>query len=132
MPADHEPQRPAHPRSTYFTPRWFADLLSARLSLGDTFWAGLFGTALFFVPAGFILFFMASLLFDPTVLSLLSGLFLAIMALFHMALTTAVFRTARRAPQVGAWRWVGVLLALINAVILALTAIMMLGGPLPG
>jgi hypothetical protein len=77
MPPENEPQRTDVPRRTYFTPRWFANLLSARLSLGDMFWAGLFGTALFFVPAGLVLFFMASLLFSLAALSFFSGVFMA-------------------------------------------------------
>lgn len=41
----------ARERANIFTPGWFADLVSARLGFGDTFWLGLFGVLLFVVPA---------------------------------------------------------------------------------
>ncbi|KQB11864.1 hypothetical protein H9N28_11795 [Rhodobacter capsulatus] len=41
----------ARERAKIFTPGWFADLVSARLGFGDTFWLGLFGVLLFVVPA---------------------------------------------------------------------------------
>lgn len=125
------PTPPAQPRRSYFTPRWFADLLSARLSLGDTFWAGGFGTALIFVPLGFIIFFLAFSLLPAAQYRWVNGGWIALLALFYVVLTTAVFRTARRTPEVGAWRWVGVLVILANAVGLTLFAMTILSGP-PG
>lgn len=127
MPPEPQPDPAAPTPPAYFTQRWFADLLGARLSLGDTFWAGLFGTALFFVPAGFVLTFIAAVVSGPAGQALVSGLFAAVMAVFHIMLATAVFRTARRTPHVGVWRWLGVVFAIANAAAITVLVLSLLG-----
>ena len=102
-------------RRRYFTPRWFGDLLAARLSLGDTFWIGTYGTALIFIPIGFVLLVLTMIFLPPEQVANMLSIWLAFIAVFYVVLLTAVFRTALRTPQVGAWRWVGVFIALVNA-----------------
>ncbi|MDW3117721.1 hypothetical protein [Roseovarius pacificus] len=107
-------------RRHYFKPRWFVDLLSARLSVGDTFWIGGYGTALIFVPVGFVMLLVARIFLSAPQVANMLGILITFMALFHVALLTAVFRTALHNPQVSAWRWVGVLITLANATTMAL------------
>lgn len=119
MPSGIDTASIAAERKRYFTPRWFLDLLAARLSLGDTFWIGGFGTALVFAPFGFTLFLVAHWVLSPGQFRILMGGWITFLTLFHAALWTAIVRTAWRTPQVGGWRWVGVLVALFNVAAMA-------------
>lgn len=108
-------------RKRHFTPGWFADLLSARLTLGETFWMGMLGVTLVFTPALFVLGYIPSKLLEPPLGDLgFTGL-LVIAALYFAVLSVAVLRTARRTPQVGVWRWFGVAIILANTAALAFT-----------
>lgn len=115
-------------RRRYFTPSWFADLLSARLGLGDTFWIGNYGTALIFVPMGMLLVLPGRLVLPPAGATWLIALWFALVALFFLALTVAMLRLALRTPAAGGWRWLGVVLTASNAVSAALLAPLLAAG----
>ncbi len=102
-------------RRRYFTPDWFRDLLGARLSLGDTFWIGTYGTALIYVPGTVLLVLLARIALPPAAAAALTGLAFALLAVYHAALGRAVWRTALPRPEVGGWRWAGLAIALISA-----------------
>lgn len=96
-------------RREIFRPAWFKKLLAGKLGLGDTFWIGNFGIALVFVP---ILFLFATVLLafasDDALLNLSLAIVSALMTIYYTLLVRAVFRAAKRTPEVGGWRWVGV------------------------
>ncbi|MFI0396318.1 hypothetical protein [Paracoccus jiaweipingae] len=106
-------------RARYFTPRWFAELLSARLSLGDTFWIGNFGTALLIVPVTIILLLLPQMVaIPPRAQTALLGLWLAVLCGFALFLLVAVTRVALRTPSVGGWRWAAVGVTALNTLAL--------------
>ncbi|MFZ1468008.1 MAG: hypothetical protein WAT09_03415 [Paracoccaceae bacterium] len=115
-------------RRRYFTPAWFRDLLAARLSLGDTFWIGNFGTALITVPAVMLFVLLARVFLDPGMAALVSGLAMMAIAVYYAVLALAVLRTALPRSEVGGWRWVGVACTLAIAVGTALLALVLLAG----
>ena len=106
-------------KKRHFTPRWFMDLLNARLSLGDTFWLGAVGVTLIFSPALFIFGYTLPLIFFPMSGNLLLNILLGVITVYYAVLTTAVFRTAVRTPDVGGWRWVGVAIVFLQTLNLA-------------
>ena len=67
-------------RRRYFTLDWFRDLLGARLSLGDTFWIGTYGTALIYVPGTVLLVLLARIALPPAAAAALTGLAFALLA----------------------------------------------------
>lgn len=103
-------------RHRYFTLSWFGRLLRGDLSLGDTFWIGNYGIALFTVPFGTLLALVARMISEATFGSFLMACG-GVLALYHLTLTRAVWLTARRTPSAGGWRWVGVVLSLLNALL---------------
>ena len=121
MPPDVDITTIEAERKRHFTPGWFADLLSARLTLGETFWMGMLGVTLVFTPALFVLGYIPSKLLAPPLGDLGFTVLLAIATVYFAVLTIAIFRTARRTPQVGGWRWLGVVIALANNAALAFT-----------
>ncbi|PIE09605.1 MAG: hypothetical protein CSA72_12020 [Rhodobacterales bacterium] len=110
-------------RHGYFTPKWFGRLMRGELSLGDTFWIGNYGVALVTVPAAFLIAMLAKIVSEQTYLTTMMVVAVAF-ALYHLALTRAVWITARRAPGRGGWRWVGLFITALNAAL----AIVLLGG----
>ncbi len=114
-------ERTREERAQYFTPRWFARLFTARLSLPDTFWIGLFGPLLVAVPV-MVAFAMLSKGADPAAgTPVFSGL-TAVLGLYWAAVSRSVVITARRAPQAGGWRWAAAVVAV------ALAALALIGG----
>ena len=103
-------------RRRYFRPAWFRDLLTAKLSLGDTFWIGNFGTALITVPAMMLFILLARVFLSVELAGLVSAAAMMAIALYYLALTGAVFRTALPRPEVGGWRWAVVAITLANAI----------------
>ena len=99
-------QRSEPEKLPYFWPKWFKALLLGRLSFGDTFWAGLFGSALIFVPFGVIVAMMVSVIapgaLDP-VLIVITGFYTVYLSL----LTRVVFITGWKSKDTGGWRWFG-------------------------
>ena len=113
-------------RRRYFTPSWFADLLAGRLSLGDTFWIGNFGTSLFFVPANVVLMVLAGLFLPQSWTMRLPGLVVLAQTVFFFALLRAVWITALPRTDAGIWRWLGVAVTLFIAVSTAFFAYLLL------
>jgi hypothetical protein len=113
-------------RRRYFTPAWFADLLAGRLSLGDTFWIGNFGTALVFVPAQVLLIVLAGLLLPAPWGMRLASIGAWALAAFHLALLRAVLKTALPRHDTGGWRWAGVAITALIAAGSISTAIWLL------
>lgn len=103
-------------RRRYFRPAWFRDLLTAKLSLGDTFWIGNFGTALITVPVMMLFILLARIFLSPAMAGLVSAAAMMAISAYFLALTGAVFRTALPRREVGGWRWAGVAITFANAV----------------
>lgn len=113
----------AEERQEIFKLDWFKRLLRGELSLGDTFWIGNFGVALVFVPAAFVVTFVLNLIgFNNFLQTKCLGLMLLALAIYYAFLTRAVFLTAQKTPQVGAWRWVGFLYTVLNCINLVVFA----------
>lgn len=88
-----------------FRPDWFRDLLSARLSLGETFWAGNYGTALFHQPV----IVMLSVLAIPRIIP--AGI-LAVLVIYQLALARAVYLAQPKVPTPRRYKVIGVLATL--------------------
>jgi hypothetical protein len=88
-----------------FSPGWFRELLAGRLSLGDTFWIGNYGTALFHQPL------VVFLLILP-VPKVVPAAVLALLALYELALARAVMLARPKVETPLGWKIVGVLLTL--------------------
>lgn len=91
--------------SKIFRPQWFRDLLAARLSLGETFWVGNYGTALFHQP---LVVFLAIL----PVPRVIPAAALALLAIYQLALTWALIRAQPKVPTPMVWKVIGVLITL--------------------
>ena len=98
----------------YFMPRWFVWLFAGRLSFGDTFFAGMFGSGLIFVPLGYVIAgFMA--VSTPGAMAAMGFWMALFYAVYFSALFPAMLRTGLRVENAGGWRWVGILLCLAAA-----------------
>ncbi|KPP93792.1 MAG: Triose-phosphate Transporter family [Rhodobacteraceae bacterium HLUCCA08] len=106
--------RPADDRRDIFRPAWFGRLLRARLGLGDTFWIGNIGVALVFVPVTVLVGVLASLVLSDRALDLVLAALLVGLCAYQIVLTRAVWIVARRTPEVGSWRWVGLALTALG------------------
>ncbi len=114
--------------SRLFTPGWFGDLLAARLGLGDTFWIGNFGTGLVLVPAHVVIVILLQIIgLGDLALARVTGVFMVLLTLYFIALLRAVFLCARRTPEVGGWRWIGVIYTAMNVLVCALVSGLYLG-----
>lgn len=91
--------------SRIFRPDWFRDLLAGRLSLGETFWVGNYGTALFHQP---LVVFLAIL----PVPRLVPAAVVALLVLYQLALTRAVILAQPKVPTPKIWKVVGALVTL--------------------
>lgn len=107
--------RRSQDRRDIFRPAWFGRLLRAELPLGDTFWVGNIGVALVFVPMTVLVAVLASLVLSDRALDMVLAAMLVALCLYQVALTRAVRITARRTPEVGGWRWVGLVLTALGA-----------------
>ncbi|MDO5620800.1 MAG: hypothetical protein Q4G24_04945 [Paracoccus sp. (in: a-proteobacteria)] len=108
--------RTAPERRRYFTPGWFRSLLSGREGLGDTFFIGNYGVTMLLVLAGFGLAALAAATHSAAAVSAVVRLCQIAALIWYLALLPALFRAARRSPQVGGWRWVGVAHLLVQIV----------------
>jgi hypothetical protein len=117
-------------RRKIFRPEWFRDLLAARLGLGDTFWIGNYGVALVFVPLFFFIGLVAPAFFGQQAYAFLYPSFAGLSAIYQFCLIRAVFICARRTPEVGGWRWVGVAFTVLNFATSALLALLFTFGAL--
>lgn len=93
-------------KAQYFIPKWFVALLLGRLSFGDTFWAGLFGSMLLFVPAGFVLTLIASII-SPGDIDGFLIIMMTAYAVYMTLLLRVIVLTGWRCKTTGGWRWVG-------------------------
>ena len=107
----------AEKKQSYFTPRWFARLFMARLSFGDTFYAGMFGSGLIFVPVGFVIAAIV-VVPAPEVMPALTLWMTVFYAAYFSALFPAVLLTGLKSAQSGGWRWAGIGVALAATVLL--------------
>lgn len=101
-------------RKDYFHPAWFAALLKGELGLGDTFWIGNYGVGLVFMPIIVLVLMFGPMVLPATLATWLGQLLLAALALYFLLLTRAVWTVARRTPESGGWRWVGVVLTALQ------------------
>ncbi len=109
------------PGMAYFTPKWFIALLAGRFSFGDTFYAGMFGTGIIFVPAGFVIAALVAVVAPDTMAA--ATLWMTVFYAFYIsALLPAILRTGLHSTGTGAWRWMGMLVAVVAVVALWWTA----------
>lgn len=99
-------------RAQYFTPRWFGRLFRAKLSLGDTFWTGMFGILLVIVPVMVVISMLSKQIDIRAGMPVFSALSL-LLAFYWAGVTAAVIAVARRSPQAGGWRWAAVAFAVL-------------------
>lgn len=130
MPSDFDDlTKTTEDRRRIFTPDWFRDLLGARLGLGDTFWIGNYGVALLYVPfVALVPVILWGVGLSERGVNIYQGVIWSLITLYMLALSRAVFMTARRTPQVGGWRWVGVALTVANVLIAAMGARLLFTG----
>jgi hypothetical protein len=130
MPGDYdELTRSSQDRRRYFTRAWIRSMLQGREGLGDTFWVGNFGMLLIIVPlAALVPVLLSGVGMGPGLLIPLQGLFLALVGLYFVGLGRAVFIVARRTPQAGPWRWVGLAYTLAQAALCLVGAMAFLTG----
>lgn len=115
MDSDQDRMATLSARKDYFRPAWFGALLRGRLGLGDTFWVGNYGVGLIFMPVLIIALLFGPMFLPAGIALWLGRAVLAALALYFAVLTRAVFITARRTPEVGGWRWIGVFLTAAQA-----------------
>lgn len=111
-PSDTARAETVKAREGYFKPAWFMDLFDARLSFGDTFWIGHFGTGIVLVPFGFFMALMVVVVMPPIYLDVFLMGYFALTGVFSVLITTAVIRTGWRAKSAGVWRWIGMISSL--------------------
>ncbi|MCV2879547.1 hypothetical protein OE699_11880 [Sedimentimonas flavescens] len=108
-------------RAKIFTPKWFARLLSGRLSPGDTFWLGNYGILLWVVPA-LVMLAMLIAISAPGNLDKLVAVGCAVIGFYRLAILRAQLRTNRATPGPKGWRRAGVVWTLLEAAGLLLIA----------
>jgi len=106
-------QRSEDGKLPYFTPKWFRELLLGRLSFGDTFWAGLLGSALVFVPVGVLVAIIVNIYFPGIlreVLIALNGFY----AVYLLLLLRVVLILGWAYKGAGGWKWFGMLYLIVQ------------------
>lgn len=106
-----------HERAQIFTPRWFGDLLTARLGFGDTFWLGHFGVLLFVMPAAVL---VGGLLYAEAEAALMP--FLRIVTGIYGLWVLAVLRAMVLRAGRGGWPVTGYVLSVVIAAAALYTA----------
>lgn len=91
--------------SRIFRPDWFRDLLAGRLSLGETFWAGNYGTAMFHQP-------LVAFLTVLPVPRIIPAAVLFALVVYQFMLTRAVALAQPKVPTPVGWKIVGTLVTL--------------------
>lgn len=107
-----------HTQIKFFTPAWFKALFRGEHSLGDTFWGGVFGVQLVFIPLWVAAEFFIQITvptLEPTVFLISNVIFL----IYSLLLTRAVLIVARKSPKSGGWRWAAVIYCALSAGIFA-------------
>ncbi|TKZ21586.1 hypothetical protein FAP39_05640 [Shimia litoralis] len=95
-----------------FRPAWFSALLKGQLPLGETFWVGNWGTALFHQP-------LLALLVVLPLPSAVPGVLAVLLACFELALVRAVLIAKPGVPTPVGWRVAGVIVTLAIAALFA-------------
>ena len=106
-------------RAKFFTREWFARLFSGRLTPGDTFWLGNYGTLLWVVPGLMLLAMMLAIAVKTAMLPILAGIGMLI-GVYRLAVARALVLATLRTPGPKGWRWFGVLWTLTEAAALIL------------
>lgn len=91
--------------SRIFRPDWFRDLLAGRLSLGETFWAGNYGTALIHQP-------LVAFLTVLPVPRIIPAAVLIVLVIYQILLTRAMVLAQPKVPTPIGWKIVGTLVTL--------------------
>lgn len=97
-------------KPSFFSVSWLKLLWAGQFSFGDTFYAGMFGPAFVFIPAGVVIAGLLAVV-APSVMPLAIVAMTALYALYFSATLPAVFKTGLATKDVGGWRWFGILLA---------------------
>ena len=101
-------------RAKIFTPKWFARLLSGRLSPGDTFWLGNYGILLWVVPA-LVMLAMILAMSNPVAMLPTLQAFAGIMGIYRVAILRALFAATVSTPGPKGWRITGILWTMAEA-----------------
>ncbi len=104
-------------RAKFFTREWFARLFSGRLTPGDTFWLGNYGTLLWVVPALMLLAMVLAIVAQSSMVPILAGIGMVI-GLFRLAVLRGLVIATLRTPGPKGWRWVGALWTLVEGLVL--------------
>jgi steroid 5-alpha reductase family enzyme len=116
-------------RRRYVTRRWIVSMLRGQEGLGDTFWVGCLGTWFVAAPLAVLgAVLLRGVGTGPSVLTMVQVVFFGALAAWFLALTRAVWCAARRSPQVGAWRWAGLAIALVQGLACLALALLPLAG----
>lgn len=102
----------AKERQRFMTRRFWVSLLKGHEPLGDTFWAGNYLAALYFLPVMILLLVIGS--FVPA-LSVLLSLSFVIFGIYILGVARAVAVAKPKGQAVKGWRIVGVIWTLLNA-----------------
>ncbi|MEQ9695716.1 hypothetical protein [Shimia sp. SDUM112013] len=86
-----------------FTPAWFKALFAGDLILGETFWGGNFGTALFHQP-------IVALLLVLPISTAIPAAFWGLLTLYQLALTRAVILAKPGVPTPIGWKIAGIII----------------------
>ena len=101
-------------RAKIFTPKWFARLLSGRLSPGDTFWLGNYGILLWVVPA-LVMLAMILAMSNPVAMLPTLQAFAGIMGIYRVAILRALIAATVSTPGPKGWRITGILWTMAEA-----------------
>ncbi|WP_417247995.1 hypothetical protein [Celeribacter sp.] len=102
----------AKERQRFMTRRFWVSLLKGQEPLGDTFWAGNYLAALYFLPV--MIFLLALGSFVPA-LSVLLSMSFVIFGIYILGVARAVAVAKPKGQAVKGWRIVGVTWTLLNA-----------------
>ncbi|WP_417807406.1 hypothetical protein [Thioclava sp.] len=114
-------------RTKFFTPQWFGDLFSGRLSPGDTFWIGNYGPALIVVPLLVIVALFTAMAMPGHLEPLFGSVALAV-GLYRLVVLSGLVRSVLRTPGPKVWRWIGVFWTLYEAALLIWLGSRLFGG----
>ncbi|MBN2741977.1 MAG: hypothetical protein JXR35_13855 [Rhodobacteraceae bacterium] len=114
-------------RTKFFTPQWFGDLFSGRLSPGDTFWIGNYGPALIVVPL-LVIVALFTAMAVPGHLGPLFGSFAIGAGIYRVLVLAGLVRSVIRTSGPKVWRWIGVFWTVFEAVMLIWLGLRLFGG----
>lgn len=104
-------------RAKFFTAEWLTRLFSGRLTPGDTFWLGNYGTLLWIVPGLMLLAMVLAISAQTAMVPILAGIGILI-GVFRLAVLRALVATTLATPGPKGWRWFGVIWTLGEALAL--------------